>query len=59
MGDTDDGGYTDVDSNGKNAGNHGNHKCEIDLRRLYLRPGDSGVLPLISTGLRRNDVEVG
>ena len=24
----------------------------------WYRPGDSGVLPLISTGLRRNDVEV-
>jgi len=32
-------------------------KCKRSADFLSLRPGDSGVLPLISTGLRRNDVE--
>jgi len=32
-------------------------KCKRSSDFLSLRPGDSGVLPLISTGLRRNDVE--
>jgi len=32
-------------------------KCKRSGDFLSLRPGDSGVLPLITTGLRRNDVE--
>merc|ERR1711928_192223 len=32
-------------------------KCKRSSDFLSLRPGDSGVLPIISTGLRRNDVE--
>jgi len=32
-------------------------KCKRSADFLSLRPGDSGVLPLITTGLRRNDVE--
>merc|ERR1711936_780525 len=32
-------------------------KCKRSEDFLSLRPGDSGVLPLITTGLRRNDVE--
>merc|ERR1719309_879215 len=32
-------------------------KCKRSSSYLSLRSGDSGVLPLISTGLRRNDVE--
>ena len=33
-------------------------KCKRSSSYLSLRSGDSGVLPLITTGLRRNDVEV-
>merc|ERR1711872_48565 len=32
-------------------------KCKRSSSYLSLRSGDSGVLPLITTGLRRNDVE--
>ena len=33
-------------------------KCKRSEGFLELRNGDQGVLPLITTGLRRNDVEV-
>ena len=33
-------------------------KCKKSEDFLELRNGDQGVLPLLTTGLRRNDVEV-
>ena len=33
-------------------------KCKRSEDFLELRNGDQGVLPLLTTGLRRNDVEV-
>ena len=33
-------------------------KCSMSSPFLVLRNGDAGVLPLLTTGLRRNDVEV-
>ena len=33
-------------------------KCKRSEDFLELRSGDQGVLPLLTTGLRRNDVEV-
>merc|ERR1712179_557433 len=33
-------------------------KCKADADYLVLGDGDQGVLPLLSRGLRRNDVEV-
>ena len=33
--------------------------CKGDADLLELVSGDQGVLPLLSRGLRRNDVEVG
>ena len=34
-------------------------KCDRSEDFLEIRNGDQGVLPLFTTGLRRNDVEVG
>ena len=34
-------------------------KCKTSEDFLELRNGDQGVLPFLTTGLRRNDVEVG
>ena len=34
-------------------------KCDKSEDFLEIRNGDQGVLPLFTTGLRRNDVEVG
>ena len=33
-------------------------KCKMSEDFLELHTGDQGVLPLLTTGLRRNDVEV-
>merc|ERR1711936_426451 len=50
--------YDDVGiSDGLCASLYDEEKCSRSSSFLELRPGDQGVLPLITTGLRRNDVE--
>merc|ERR1712168_937705 len=44
-------------SDGLCASLYDEEKCSRSSSFLELRPGDQGVLPLITTGLRRNDVE--
>ena len=44
-------------SDGLCAALYDEEKCSRSADFLELRPGDQGVLPLLTTGLRRNDVE--
>merc|ERR1719471_2395915 len=44
-------------SDGLCAALYDEEKCSRSSSFLELRPGDQGVLPLLTTGLRRNDVE--
>ena len=37
---------------------HDEENCKANADHLELYAGDQGVLPLLSRGLRRNDVEV-
>ena len=48
---------SDQISDGLCAALYDEEKCSRSADFLELRPGDQGVLPLLTTGLRRNDVE--